>query len=98
MALTDILMEKLENVDASVEKNVCKKRTYKLSIGHIMEIWGICLCIMHSYAVGKDFFDAFFANSFSEMHKITRVTRRLVLKENSATKMLYVRIHNPYFF
>src|SRR5690606_3193077 len=51
--------------------------------------------IVHFHAVSKYFFYAFFANSFSKVNKITRITRKSVLKENPSTKILHVGIHYP---
>src|SRR5690606_40794446 len=51
--------------------------------------------IDHFHSVIKYFFYAFFANSFSKVNKITRITRKSVLKENPSTKILHVGIHYP---
>ena len=32
------------------------------------------------------------------MNKITRITRKLMFKDNPATKIQHVRVHNPSFF
>ena len=53
------------------------------------------LCIVHPYAVGEDFLNPLFSNSFPEVDEITRVAGKLVLKENPPAKILHVGVHDP---